>query len=295
MAIIFGTYHSDIRIGTFLADTIYGGPMGGNPALEIGDDQLRGMAGNDAIYGYGGKDTLDGGTGNDALYGGVGNDTLLGGTGNDTLIGGAGNDTLVGGGGIDKVNYGAENGPHGVRVNLSHTISQDNLLANTAIDSFGFTDKLTDILNIIGTKFADRIFGGDEANWISGGAGGDTLDGGKGIDTLTGGPGNDFFVFDAPLSNAHHDAIHDFSNSANDHDKIRLDHDVMTGLTATGELLGFFFFAGPAAHDTDDRIIYDPATGHLSYDANGNGANGMTLLAVLLNKPVLTAQDFVVI
>jgi hypothetical protein len=35
--------------------------------------------------------------------------------------------------------------------------------------------------------------------------------------------------------------------------------------------------------------------GVLSYDANGNLAGGVTLLATLLNKPTLQANDFVVI
>ena len=55
--------------------------------------------------------------------------------------------------------------------------------------------------------------------------------------------------------------------------------------------------SGPAqgAHDANDYIVYNQANGVLFYDANGNGAGGVIALAVLSNRPVLTASDFVVI
>ena len=56
-----------------------------------------------------------------------------------------------------------------------------------------------------------------------------------------------------------------------------------------------FFRAGPAAHDANDYVVYNRANGYLSYDGNGNAAGGVTLLAVLANKPVLAANDFAVI
>ena len=56
-----------------------------------------------------------------------------------------------------------------------------------------------------------------------------------------------------------------------------------------------FFRAGAAATDANDFIVYNQATGLLSYDVNGNGAGGAIQFAFLANKPVLTASDFVVI
>ena len=50
-----------------------------------------------------------------------------------------------------------------------------------------------------------------------------------------------------------------------------------------------FLLDGAAAHDANDYIVYNRATGRLFYDANGNGAGGMVALAVLSNRPVLTA------
>src|SRR6185436_10849163 len=189
MAKIFGTNGSDLRIGTLFDDVIRGGPSIGNPALEIGDDVLRGLAGNDVIFGFGGIDRLEGGIGRDVLYGGLGNDLLFGGDGNDVFVGGAGSDRINGGDGRDTLNYARELGPRGVRVNLSETIAQGGMSPHRAIDSFGFADRLTDLESVIGTKFADRIYGNEFDNILSGAAGDDTLAGAAGIDTLRGGPG----------------------------------------------------------------------------------------------------------
>lgn len=52
---------------------------------------------------------------------------------------------------------------------------------------------------------------------------------------------------------------------------------------------------GAAAHDVDNRIVYDPTTGALFYDANGILAGGVTQIATLTTKPTLTYADFVVI
>jgi Ca2+-binding RTX toxin-like protein len=294
MANIFGTNGSDLRIGTSFDDTIYGGPMGGNPALETGDDVLRGLGGNDVIFGYGGRDTLEGGTGRDVLYGGSENDILSGGDGNDGLVGGSGRDRLDGGDGIDIVNFGLELGTRGIRVNLSDTLIQDGLFPERAIDSFGSFDQLVSIENVAGTKFADRIFGSEVNNVLRGGPGNDTLCGGPGIDTLFGEAGNDVFLFNAPLAWANHDVIGDFNVSGDD--RIALENSVMTKLGGAGDLTASRFFAGPAAHDASDHVIYNRLTGMIFYDDNADAPGGTTLLAVLINRPAaLTAQDFVVV
>jgi Ca2+-binding RTX toxin-like protein len=51
------------------------------------------------------------------------------------------------------------------------------------------------------------------------------------------------------------------------------------------------FFAGTAAHDADDRIIYNSATGQLWYDADGNGSGSAELIATLSTKPNMLAND----
>ena len=54
-------------------------------------------------------------------------------------------------------------------------------------------------------------------------------------------------------------------------DRIALDDAVFTGL-GLGALNANAFVIGTAAADADDRIVYDSATGALSFDADGTGA-----------------------
>jgi serralysin len=142
----------------------------------------------------------------------------------------------------------------------------------------------------------DTLDGGAGGDTMIGGAGFDVLIGGAGIDTLTGGANNEYFVFNAPLAAANRDVITDFSNITGNNDAFRLENAVMVGLgVATGALNANLFFAGAAAHDVNDRIVYNKVTGVLSYDSNGNAAGGATQLATLSTKPTLTAADFFVI
>ena len=128
---------------------------------------------------------------------------------------------------------------------------------------------------------------------LSGGAGNDHLFGGLGKDTLTGGANNVFFVFDtAPNGSTNRDIVTDFSHVD---DTFQLDNAVFTVLGANGALKPAFFFVGSGAHDANDHIIYNHATGVLTYDANGNAAGGLQQIALLTNKPVLAANDFAVI
>ena len=103
----------------------------------------------------------------------------------------------------------------------------------------------------------------------------------------------------APLNIANRDVITDFHNVSGDNDTFQLENAIFTkigaGVGASHVLNPAFFFSGAAAHDTNDYIVYNPATGYLSYDSNGNASGGATLLAVLVNKPALTYADFVVI
>ena len=61
-----------------------------------------------------------------------------------------------------------------------------------------------------------------------------------------------------------------------------------------GALAPGAFQTGTAAHDADDRIIYDPATGNLFFDADGNGAGAAVLFATLQGAPAILSTDFIV-
>jgi Ca2+-binding RTX toxin-like protein len=149
-----------------------------------------------------------------------------------------------------------------------------------------------DTLN--GAAGDDDLRGQDGNDYLRGSSGSDSLNGGDGADRLYGGSGNDFFVFNTPLSAASADRIGDFGNVSWNNDAFQLENAVMKKLGSTGALNAAFFRLGKVALDSNDCVIYDKTTGKLFYDANGNSSGGVTLIATLLNKPILSAADFFV-
>jgi len=73
-----------------------------------------------------------------------------------------------------------------------------------------------------------------------------------------------------------------------------LENDLFTSLP-NGALAAGAFVVGTAAQDADDRIVYNPTTGALFFDADGNGAGAAVQFAVLSGAPALAASDFTVI
>jgi Ca2+-binding RTX toxin-like protein len=157
-------------------------------------------------------------------------------------------------------------------------------------------------INGTGNTLANIITGSTGANIIKGGRGNDTLSGGRGndalfgeigIDRLSGGAGKDNFVFNVAPTLANRDVITDFSHHD---DTIKLSHLYFKGM-ATGPLKSTFFFAGTHAHDGDDHIIYNKATGALYYDSDGIGGHAQVLFAVVANhaNAGLAFSDFVLI
>jgi Ca2+-binding RTX toxin-like protein len=158
----------------------------------------------------------------------------------------------------------------------------------------------------------DTIIGGTDNDWFEGGPdgdtlmgnagkdllkgddGSDTLFGGIGVDTLTGGLNNDYFVFNTPLNAlTNRDTVTDFSHVD---DTFKLENAIFTKLGAGVHALNpAFFRAAVKALDANDYIVYDRTHGTLSYDADGNGAHAAIAFAYLPTKPVLAANDFVVI
>ncbi len=127
-----------------------------------------------------GADTVNGTRHDDVLLGLEGNDILNGKDGNDVLVGGAGSDKLVGGSGSDLAAYVFATA--GVRANLA------DASVNVG-DAKG--DTFSSIEGIIGSDYADSLYGNAASNVLAGGAGGDLLDGGSGDDVLIGGSGED--------------------------------------------------------------------------------------------------------
>ena len=261
----------------------------GAAAINLaGNDLAQRIDGNNGvnvINGKGGNDLLLGYSGNDTMIGGAGSDTLNGGLGNDVYVLENGADTVTDSGGIDTITSTVS------RSIAGFTTIERLTLVNVATALAGTGNNLANI--IVGNNFANSLSGGLGGDSLSGGIGNDKLVGGAGIDTLTGGLNNDIFVFNAPLSALNRDTITDFNHIA---DTFQLENAVMAKLGAGVHALSAAMFrAGAAAADANDYIVYNHANGYLSYDSNGNGAGGVTLLAVLTNKPVLAANDFVVI
>jgi hypothetical protein len=142
---------------------------------------------------------------------------------------------------------------------------------------------------IPGTSGNDKLYGTPDADVIQGLAGNDILSGGQ---------GQDVFVFNTKLSARFNvDRITDFSVKD---DTIWLDHAIFTKIgngtpTAPLQLAAGAFWAGKAAHDANDRIIYDPSTGALSYDADGNGSSAQIKFAQLATGLKMTATDLFVV
>ena len=77
-------------------------------------------------------------------------------------------------------------------------------------------------------------------------------------------------------------------------DKIVLEETSSRASVTRGVLAAALFHVGAAAHDANDRIIYNPNNGFLIYDANGNHAGGAVHFATLAPHLALTHADFLV-
>ena len=156
-------------------------------------------------------------------------------------------------------------------------------------------------LTLLGTKNIDgngnglnnSLTGNGGANVLDAGSGNDRLDGASGNDTLTGSDGADTFAFTTQLNALRNvDTITDFVSGV---DTIALSPEIFRQIGFTGGPgTAAFFHAGSAAHDADDRIIYDTVTGALSYDADGTGPLAAVQFAALLGTPSLLYNDLFV-
>ena len=152
---------------------------------------------------------------------------------------------------------------------------------------------------LYGFNNTDIIFGGTGDDTLFGQAGGDTLYGGAGNDVLNGGAGADIFILNAALdSTTNLDTIADFVSG----DKIHLEN-TGAGLfnaLASGALgaAALDIVGDTTAATASTRIIYNPGTGVLSYDADGTGGIAAVDFAVLgttTHPTIVGVADFLVI
>ncbi len=267
---------------------------------NAGANFLTGGAGNDRLYGGGGDDVVNGLGGNDELHSGDGADRLVGGAGNDRYYIDDARAVVV-----ELENDGFDVIASRFTFTIAANVEAMYLTGLAPIDAYG-----NDAANILsGSDAANSIFGlgGNDSlygEWgddlLQGGAGDDLLVGGRGQDQLFGDDGADQFEFssfltgDPALGGAIDvDAIGDFVTGE---DHIRLLSFRFSVLTVPGVLADSMFFVGDAAHDEDDRIIYDTATGALSYDSDGNAVGGKAAIHFATLSPALTlsAADIIV-
>jgi serralysin len=226
------------------------------------DNKLWGGFNIDALNGAGGSDTLDGGQGADAMTGGTGDDTFMVENSGDTV-------SEANGGGSDRVivtvggNYTLQAGSYVELLRTSGSTSTYNV-------------------NLHGNNLMNTVQGNNGANVLSGGLR---------DDILTGFGGADKFRFNSVLSSSNIDEITDYNVAA---DTIQIDNSVFAGLSA-GTLSAARFHIGSAAADSNDRIIYNSATGALIFDSNGSASGGAKQFATLDTGLALTNADIVVI
>ena len=297
---------------------------GGGKDTLIGDalaNRLEGGTNNDILMGGGGNDVMDGGAGIDTadysdktvgvsvtlaeasavsvrvngvvedtisnieqVFGGSGNDTLIGdglanrfesGAGDDFLRGGGGIDFMDGGSGIDTADYSDKS------ASVSVTLAGSGL--STVTVGGVAEDTIRNIENLIGGSASDTLNGSTAAN---------RLDGNTGSDVLMGGTGADTFVFSTALEPTNIDSILDFVAGV---DKIALDDAIFSAFAGQVSVAAAAFHIGSAAHDADDRIVYDSANGSLYYDADGTGVGAAQAFAVLSTGLALTQNDFLIV
>jgi Ca2+-binding RTX toxin-like protein len=147
-----------------------------------GVEALMGSRYNDILSAGLGNDSADlsGGDGDDQLHGGAGADHLVGGDGGDHLYGDAGNDVLDGGAGFDIVRYDLS--AAGVAVDFVVGLGSGGMAQG---------DAYLKLEGVVGSAFADIMFGNSADNLFYGQGGDDVLSGGLGADVLEGGDGND--------------------------------------------------------------------------------------------------------
>lgn len=288
--------------------------------------QLNGTNGNDSIFGFNGNDILRGLNGVDQLNGGTGADNMDGGDNNDTYIvdnlgdvaAEAFNDAL---GGVDRVNASVS---HTLGFGIEHLSltgagvingtgngNGNNITGNSAANilrGLAGNDILTGLAgndSLFGGTGNDNLIGDAGNDVLRGEAGNDNLRGGEGDDILAGGLGNDtlaaglgatdHYLFDTTLNSATNvDTIIGFFAPV---DTIRLDNDIFTSFAVPGGIAAgnLVIGAGATASDANDFLLYDTATGALSYDANGSGAGAAVQFAALTGVPPLSAADFLII
>ena len=289
---------------------------------------IQGGEGDDRLTGGGGADTLIGGKGDDVYYvssNGVtiretGSDydkvfstvsytltanleelraadphataalALTGNALDNVIIGNVGANVIDGGGGADRMVGGAGNDTY--YVDTIGDVVNDSGGRDTVHSIIDYTlGRTIETLILDGSADIDAT-GNADANTITGNDGANVLSGRGGIDMLTGGLGDDIFLFATKATAGTLATITDFGTGA---DRIALDDAAFRRIGGPG-ILDDSFFTDGAATTRDHHILFDSATGTLSYDIDGSGtAYAAVAFAVVDPGVTLTAADILVV
>lgn len=202
---------------------------------------------------------------------------------------GTGWTTIWDAGGTDTISGRASTTPVSINLNAASLAPGDPNAAgyfSRQINVYGgFTIAGGAVIeNAIGGKSNDLLVGNGVAN---------VLDGGPGNDTLKGLGGKDVFLFSSkPNSKTNCDSILDYSVAS---DTIALARTAFSKIaTRSGNLKSAEFWKGKAAHDSSDRVIYDPTTGFLSYDPDGTGSAAAIHFAKIGKNLKMSAAEFII-
>jgi Ca2+-binding RTX toxin-like protein len=230
------------------------------------------------------------------INGTSGNDTLSGTAANDTINGLAGNDVILAGstGGSDVIDGGADRDSIEFKERATSAVVVDYGSGTITGGSSG-SISFTSIERVVGSNFNDSLTGNTAAQNLTGQGGADTLAGAGGADTLWGGGGNDAFIF-RDMGTANADRVSDFISGQ---DKLQLDDAAFTAIGAMGNFAAgdarFWASGTGAAHDLNDRVMYNTSTGQLYYDADGTGSGAAQHITTLTNITTIAATDIAVI
>ncbi len=324
--LLFGEDGDDELHGGAGSDGLFGGDDDGNDLLfgEDGDDVLDGGAGNDGLFGGDddGNDLLFGEDGDDVLHGGAGNDGLFGGddAGNDLLFGEAGNDMLAGGAGPDQLDGGAGNDTYlfiGGGLGSDLVVEAANLDADT-LDFSGFIGAVTvdlalttaqvvnpgnltltfssstGIENVVGSKFADFIFGNDRDNVLTGA---DFFD-----DRFGGAPGwngvtqvvfLDFDTFSDPGEHVYTQAQRDEIEALIELDFAFFHFQITQTLPSSGAFATLFFNKTPVVDGVEQPGGQSDEIDFRNLNLGGTAAIDVNDLLGGLNQPPASVANFV--
>ncbi|GAB4470199.1 MAG: hypothetical protein OHK0037_28770 [Elainellaceae cyanobacterium] len=274
-------------------DQVWAGAGNDTIVLSSGADTIYGEDGDDLflfnVPGYADGGALDG----DTIYGGAGRDTIRNETpGADIVLWQINNfyqfptSTWIYGVEVFDGNGGAVIGRDTVTNYLDFSVFES--VVNVPLIRLGNN---YDLVNASTLAAAVEIHGLAGNDAIIGGAGDDTLVGGAGDDLLTGGPGRDTFHLNAPGQGI--DQITDFTPGV---DRLRISASDFGNFQNAGVLDASRFAIGVAGRTPLHRIIYNPLSGDLLYDANGAGDGiDAVQIAILPKNLLLTRADILVV